>query len=279
MPRSARLLPADDHVHSEFSWDTGPHASMRAACARAVELGVPAVAFTEHVDFTRWSPGDVQLVQNHRPRAPGWYQPVDVQSYLASIEACRDEFPGLTVRAGIETGEPHLFAGSVAQVLGQGRFERVLGSLHSVVRHDELVGVGRVLRTERPHEVVREYFAELLEMVRGSAVFEVLAHCDFPRRSWPDNQNPYRESDFEDEYRAVFAALAASDRVLEINTASPLASVQLVRWWRESGGRAVSFGSDAHVPWNVGQHFAQARGVVEAAGFRPGADAGDFFRV
>ena len=275
----AALLPADDHVHSEFSWDTGPHASMRDACARAVELGVPAVAFTEHVDFTRWSPGDVPLVPDHRPRDPGWYQPVDVQPYLASIEACRGEFRGLRVRAGIETGEPHLFAGSVAQVLAQGPFERVLGSLHSVVRHDELVGVGRVLRSEHPHEVVREYFGELLEMVRGSAVFEVLAHCDFPRRYWPDRRNPYQERDFEDEYRAVFGALAASDRVLEVNTTSPLSSVRLLRWWRESGGRRVSFGSDAHVPWNVGQHFVQARDVVERAGFRAGRDPGDFFRV
>ena len=27
---------------------------MEATCARAVELGLPAVAFTEHVDHTRW---------------------------------------------------------------------------------------------------------------------------------------------------------------------------------------------------------------------------------
>jgi histidinol-phosphatase (PHP family) len=46
------MLPPDNHVHSEFSWDTGPRASLLRACERAVEIGLPAIAFTEHLDFT-----------------------------------------------------------------------------------------------------------------------------------------------------------------------------------------------------------------------------------
>lgn len=271
--------PADEHVHTEFSWDTGPHASMRAACARAVELGLPAVSFTEHVDFTSWAPDDHPLVAGRRPRAPHRYQPLDVPAYLDSIEECRAKFPGLRVRAGIETGEPHRFAGSVAGVLAQGPFERVLGSLHSVIRDDELVGVNRVIRAEDPKPVMREYFAELLRMVNSSSVFGVLAHCDFPRRYWPRSAPPYDERIFEQQYRAVFSALAATGRALEVNTASPLSSVELVRWWYEEGGRAVSFGSDAHVPWAVGQRFELAVEVVTAAGFRPGRDRWDFYRA
>lgn|SRR6478735_698458 len=33
-------LPADSHVHSEWSWDAG-HGSMDRTCARALELGLP----------------------------------------------------------------------------------------------------------------------------------------------------------------------------------------------------------------------------------------------
>ena len=47
------VLPADGHVHSEWSWDA-PNGSMERTCARAVDLGLPAVAFTEHADFTTW---------------------------------------------------------------------------------------------------------------------------------------------------------------------------------------------------------------------------------
>jgi histidinol-phosphatase (PHP family) len=76
----------------------------------------------------------------------------------------------------------------------------------------------------------------------------------------------------------VFRALAGTGRALEVNTTSPLASVDQVRWFHEEGGEAVSFGSDAHQPAGVGQHFDLAVDVVEAAGFRPGRDAFDFWR-
>ena len=45
-------LPADSHVHTEWSWDA-PRGSMEQPCARAA-LGLPAIAFTEHFDLTRW---------------------------------------------------------------------------------------------------------------------------------------------------------------------------------------------------------------------------------
>ena len=83
---------------------------------------------------------------------------------------------------------------------------------------------------------MRRYLAELVRLVEGSDIFQVLAHLDFPRRMWPQVGRPYDERAFEAEYRAVLRALAASDRVLEVNTKSPLVSVELLRWWREAGG-------------------------------------------
>jgi histidinol-phosphatase (PHP family) len=96
---------------------------------------------------------------------------------------------------------------------------------------------------------------------------------------WPWTAGRYDERTFEAEYRAVLGALAVSDRVLEVNTKSPLVSAELVRWWREAGGKAVSFGSDAHQPWRVGDRFKLAVDVVEAAGFRAGRDRFDFWRI
>jgi PHP domain len=47
------VLPADSHVHSEWSWDA-PDGSMERTCARAVDMGLPAVAFTDRADYTAW---------------------------------------------------------------------------------------------------------------------------------------------------------------------------------------------------------------------------------
>ena len=272
------MLPADDHVHSEWSWDTGARASMLGTCARAVELGLPSVAFTEHLDFTVWGADDPATQLGLTGRHPAKQLPIDVDGYAASIAECRERFPGLRVLSGVETGEPHLFAGSVAAHLRRFPVDRVLGSLHSLSLDGRLVGVNRLLTATGARDTMRRYLGEMVEMISSSDAFQVLAHVDYPRRSWPSGAGAYVEADYEEEYRAVFRALAATDRAMEVNTTSPLASVDQVRWFREEGGRAVSFGSDAHQPAAVGQRFELAVAVVEAAGFRPGRSPTDFWR-
>jgi histidinol-phosphatase (PHP family) len=272
------VLPADNHVHSQWSYDTFGRTSMVAECERALELGVPAVAFTEHLDFKAYGPGDAIAAAGIRP---GWWdamRPLDVTGYLASIEECRHRFPSLRILSGVEAGEPHLFAGSVDAVLAAGSFDRVLGSLHALAWEGRQVNSSSLFRILEPAEVMRRYLAEVVALVEGSAAFEILAHLDYPRRHWPASAGPYAESDFEPEYRAVLRALASSGRVLEVNTFSPLASVALLRWWREEGGTAVSFGSDAHVASRVGDKFRRAVEIAEAAGFGRGRDPADFWR-
>lgn len=70
--------------------------------------------------------------------------------------------------------------------------------------------------------------------------------------------------------RTALRALARSGRAMEINTSGwlPL-DASLLAWWREEGGQAVSFGSDAHDPFTIGREFASAAALAQAAGFGP----------
>jgi histidinol-phosphatase (PHP family) len=276
-PREDQTPPPDNHVHTGWSWDTSSASTMARACERAVALGLPAIAFTEHLDFTVWDPDDRAtdegLVERHASR----HAEIDVEGYFAELEEVRDRFPQLRIWSGVEAGEPHLFSASIAAHLRRGPVDRVLGSLHSLPRGTRLYGVGHLL-WEDADGTMRRYLAEVVDMVESSDVFQVLAHVDFPRRYWPGGTHRYQEKDYEEEYRAVFRTLAGTGRALEVNTSSPLASVDQVRWFREEGGEAVSFGSDAHQPAAVGQRFDLAVDVVEAAGFRPGRDPFDFWR-
>ena len=177
-------------------------------------------------------------------------------------------------------------------MVGAHPVDRILGSLHAVPLRGRLAGLPAMYGMFGPDEVLRRYFAELARLVEGSSLFQVLAHVDFPRRYWPRSAGPYEEKEFEEEYRTVLRALARSGRVLEINTKSPLASVELIGWWHDEGGGAVSFGSDSHQDWRIGDRsrrgshqdwrigdrFDVAVDIVEAAGFRPGRDRFDFWR-
>lgn len=95
----AVTLPADGHVHTEWSWDA-PGGSMRRTCARAVKIGLPAVAFTEHADYTPWIVLTDDLDEHSHLKTfatpDGTLTPraLDLDGYLESLQRCREEFPG-----------------------------------------------------------------------------------------------------------------------------------------------------------------------------------------
>ena len=252
---------------------------MALSCEKALAAGIPAVAFTDHLDFTAWTDFDQVAVEQLGPRPYHRMRLLDVPGYLATVEECRGRYPDLRILSGVEIGEAHLWGASAAAVLASADIERVLGSVHAIPFEGRLTAADQLFSRMPADKVMRLYFAEVVRLIEGSDLFEVLAHLDFPRRMWPAGAGAYDDAAFEPEYRAVLSALAASGRVLEVNTKSPMASVELVRWWREAGGRAVSFGSDAHQPWRVGDKFKTAVDVVEAAGFRAGRDRFDFWRL
>ena len=112
--RIGDTAPPDNHVHTEWSWDAAA-GSMEASCARALELGLPSIAFTEHVDATRWVLTDEaqSLMPPDRVGVDGRFDPLtlDADGYLACVERCRDRFPDLRILTGVELGEPHWFDG------------------------------------------------------------------------------------------------------------------------------------------------------------------------
>jgi histidinol-phosphatase (PHP family) len=167
-------------------------------------------------------------------------------------------------------GEPHWHAAACAEVLGRGRFDRVLGSLHCLPDRGGFAEPFDVFRHRAAPEVLRAYLAGVVELVTTSDLFEVLAHIDYPLRFWPAaTAGQFDVRAFEEEFRGALRATARSGRALEINTRVPLHDV-LLTWWREEGGDAVTFGSDAHAPEALADGFADAIGMAEAHGFRPG---------
>jgi histidinol-phosphatase (PHP family) len=254
-------LPPDLHVHTEWSWDA-PLGHMERSCERAIEVGLSAIAFTEHADWA--------LVHENQ-------RPVEIAGYFDAIERCRAKFKGLRILTGVELGEPHWFPHETAEVLAAGPLDHVHGSIHCIRLDGGLLDASQF--RERAGldfpAAVREYFRETLAMLESGQPFETLAHLDYPKRYWPDGLSPYREKDYEGEIRAILAAAARTGRVLEVNTTrghTLCPDITVVRWWREVGGQAVQYGSDAHQPDKVAEGFKVATQMVEAAGFKPAQD-------
>jgi histidinol-phosphatase (PHP family) len=275
-------LPQDSHVHTEWSWDT-VRGSMEASCARAVGLGLPSIAFTEHVDPTHW-----KVPASLVPLLPEHFRPhlrsdnvlavpdLDVRGYLECVRHCRERFPGLRIVTGLELSEPHWYPEETAELLGSAEFERVLGSVHALPYDGGHWEVSCLFDEWPTARLVRRYLAEVRSLAESTGPFGVLAHIDYPIRYWPQGTEPYDPFRFEEEFRGVLGVLARSGRALEVNTRVPL-HAEVVRWWYEAGGDAVSFGSDAHEPDKVGHGFAAAVAIAESCGFHPGRTPHDLW--
>src|SRR4051812_14306200 len=109
-------IPHDYHMHSHHSCDC--QAPMAKMCQAAVERGIAEIGFTEHFD---WHPGD---------ECRGRFK---LEPWAAELARGRPaSAPRLIVRAGIELGEPHIYAAEARAILARYPFDYCLGSLHWV---------------------------------------------------------------------------------------------------------------------------------------------------
>lgn len=269
-------LPSDYHVHSQWSWDA-LSGSMDGACARAVEMGLRSIAFTEHADFTPWAvppdasmPDEWSLLLREATLTPPL---LDLGGYESALADCRDRYPSLRILSGVELSEPHWHDAQATALLDRGGFQRILASVHSGpgLVPGTFAEISAQFEYRRPEAVVVDYLRDTARMIEQFDGFEVLAHIDYPIRYWPHDAPPYDPNTFEEEYRHVLALLAERDLVLEVNTRVPL-HYEVVSWWREAGGARLSFASDAHEPSHVAHGFGAAADMAEAAGFRPDGD-------
>src|SRR5712691_11363979 len=89
---------------------------MERSCERALEIGLPAIAFTEHADWALVHKGQ---------------HAVDIAGYLDAVDRCRARFPNLRILTGVELGEPHWAPKETAEILAAGPLDRMHGSIHS----------------------------------------------------------------------------------------------------------------------------------------------------
>lgn len=249
------MIPQDYHIHTNFSADAKP--SMAEVCERAVVQGIPEICFTEHVDFT---PGDF---------CSYYFKP---DAYFQELERCREIYGDrLTIRAGAEMGESHLFPYETELLMDEYPFDFIIGSLHWV--RDELVLSREYFEKRSKHEAYQRYFEELLVMVRVGG-FDVVGHFDVAKRYGYDVYGPFDPHEHEEIIREVLKACVEVGIGLEVNTSTlrrpvnePSPTLPILKWYRELGGEIVTIGSDAHELEHLGFGLQDMVELVKAAGF------------
>lgn len=251
------FLPlADLHTHTDSSPDS--QAPIESMCRAALELGLPALAVTDHVEMTGFL-------------ADGYDQSSE-RSYTQAIDM-QERFAGrLEILAGVELGEPIFDPERSARLLADHAYDFVLGSIHNLEDGVDYYHVDYA--SADIDALLDEYFRAELELVEMGGIHS-LAHLTYPMRYMPENKRPADTRRWQDVIDTMFRRMAERGIALEINTSGLRQAIgltspdlPLIRRFRELGGENITLGSDAHRPEDVGAGLETAAALAMEAGFR-----------
>lgn len=248
-----RPVACDLHIHTALSHDGA--GSVDDCCRRAVELGLDAVAITEHVDFDPADPGY------------GFFR---YEAIADAVRTARKRYGHeLVVLLGVEVDYQAWFEEKIAAFLDTYRFDYVIGSVHAV--EGLTVMSDGYLAHRQGARVYGDYYAAVCRSAE-SGLFDSIGHFGYALRRGLRKVGPPHGEALEAE-RLALQAVAESGACLEVNGAglrhgvgTLYPSQRVLRSYRELGGRYVTIGSDAHRPDDVGTAVAEAGRCIAETG-------------
>ena len=248
----------DLHVHTDNSFD-GNH-SATFFCEQAEFMDLRALAFTDHCEVDQFE-GDPT------------YEKRIFQAFF-EIAKVRSAFRGkLLVLNGIELGQPAYDIETANKIINSHDYDQILGSVHNLRGGEDFYFMENLTLPEA-EKLLKGYFDALIEMLHWGN-FDVLAHLTYPLRYFYSKSNLDIDlNKFKNQIDEILLLTAKSDKALEINTAAlrqPLnklsPEVNIVKRFKELGGKYVTVGSDAHYAEHLAADIDMAYNCAIEAGF------------
>ncbi len=246
----------DMHTHTDNSFD-GNHSPVYM-CEAACNKGLRAIAFTDHCE------ADAFNAESER----------NVRQAFFEIAKAKSAFMGkLLVLNGIELGQPAYDIPTTEKILASQKFDIVIGSVHNLRNKQDFYYIEDFSKIDVKAEL-NEYFDEILTMLEWGN-FDVLAHLTYPfRYLFSRNNIRVDAAEYSDKINEILKLTAEKDIALEINAAGlrqPINRLSpeedLVKRFKELGGRLISVGSDAHFAQHIAVGIKDAMAVAKDVGF------------
>lgn len=260
------MYKSDCHMHSYFSGDSSE--PMENMINKACELSLDEVCFTEHEDRIL-------------PYNSGRKEEIDFRSFWLDVPSYREELMRLRdvydervrVGFGIEIGMDPEGAEHNYSLASEYPFDFIIASTHYVDGFD--VYYRDYWKQGSAERQMGKYFERTLDNIRAFNDFDVLGHIDFAARYIPEgNEGLYTYERYHEVVDQILTFLIENGKGLEVNTkalrvgmSEPHPSRDIIKRYRELGGRIVTVGSDAHSTEEVGTYIRDALIILKECGF------------
>ena len=269
---------ADYHVHTEFSDDS--REPMEKQIERAIELGLEEICFTDHVDYgikKDWEEGNIMWRGgdgvNYDSSQKDPLANVDYPAYFEKLGRMKETYGDrIRVRQGLEFGVQTITVPRYEKLWERygGKLDFVLLSMHQVDNKELWNQDFQQGKSQKEYN--EAYYEEILRVIRKFKNYSVLAHLDLIVRY--DREGVYPFSRVKDIVAQILKTAIADGKGIELNTSSwhyGLADTQpskeILRLYRDLGGRILTIGSDAHTTRYMGDHIKEAQQILKEIGF------------
>jgi len=223
----------------------------------ALKMGLKEIGFSDHAPLVSHRDPTITMDFDQLP------------TYYAMIEEVQKNYPQLTIKMGIEADFIPGYEAKTKEILADYFYDYVIGSVHFIGKwgfDDPSQREG--WQAQDINHVYREYFS-LLRQCAESRMFDIMAHVDLVKKF---GHRP--TEDITDEIKETAKVFKQSGVAVEINTSGlrkpakeMYPAAHMLKIYCEAGV-PLTFGSDAHVPTDVGRDFDKALGMAKEVGYK-----------
>lgn len=246
----------DYHMHSHFSEDS--REPIEEICKKAVEIGLDEIAITDHMEILVGKP---------------YTEIIDVDNLFKELAYYKEKYKDkLVIRQGIELGQPFLNPSEADKFYKNYKPDFILGSLHTYGSK-----FGDVTMRDFDKIDCYEFYNEYLDKLKLMSVecdYDTLGHLTYPLRYMFKGYGIRLDlSKFYDSFRELFEIVIGRNRGIEINTSGfktisePLPNLDIVKIYKECGGKIITIGSDSHTKETLGYKIKEVCEELKEIGF------------
>lgn len=247
----------DCHIHTNISHDG--ISSIEEYLKYASLIGVDEITFTEHYDD--YTGLETKL------------KTLDVLDYYNKYLLYKnDEI--LKTNFGIEIGLQPDLVNEIENKVTQYHFDFIIGSSHITCKKDMAMDKSFFEGYSRKEAYLR-YFKEVLQNIILYNQFDVYGHLDYVVRYGGYDSKKIEYSEFKEILDEILTNLIKKDKGIEINTSgiryglgNPHPNVDVIKRYKELGGRIITMGSDAHKIQDLAKNFNEAFDILEDVGYK-----------
>ena len=260
----------DYHVHTEYSDDS--EYLMKQVIEDAINMEMKEICFTDHVDYGIKEDWDSK-------KEPKYYKGIPIRNvnypeYIKEINELKERYKDrISIKTGLEFGMQSHTISQYEELFKRYPFDFIILSIHEVGNKE--LWTNEFQEGKSQEKYTKEYYEELLKVVKNYKNYSVLGHLDLVARYDVGNgKTPLEFNQIKPIITEILKTVIEDGKGIELNTSyhryglsDSTPSYEILNLYHQLGGRIITIGSDSHKPNHLGAYIEESKDYLKKIGF------------